>query len=585
MDLLYQCTSNQTNSIRILGESFETIKSPQFEIERLSGIGDRAKVVHRLLRLGGKSDQCPSTSKVVYIIEDAFKSDKYFGYIYDTNRIGCERNTDDYYTAAVSSVSGVYDQATSSLYTTNMFNNYNTNFLLYRDPDSTYYFQKLIEPVSFNFNFGIPLNVSIKPVAKEINSNYKNSLETFYTLLQPSNIKSFVQQQISSNNPINSSEFVHYVNTTLSPEQLQKCKASLVFLIKNNFFNTFRLKFVEKITDQNIQPYELNIIRKYLLINFNSEYSFTTYRIFGDIISFKDKDIDEIKSDKKGKPKFKSELDYNVKSKQMISKLKGIDENTLFYLIYYNFLIIDILYKNLPQVIIKEIIDEAPKYPEIEMSINGQNILVEEIEVAGGVSIITKTKPTVTNMKAKIRKLIVTALGNVPKEVIDDINSATSRNTELDQEQDEEDEETESSQDSEKESTIKVGTKKYIQQCIRKIVTEGDNGKQSNILAFILAKTFGDFSQISTVLGLNLESNNKKCGFPIWFLSFDQIAALIGLYLGANTLFQSSTGTAFAYNSVVLPYKTYDQEANVINLNEIADVINNSKTSFGKTKR
>jgi len=585
MDLIYQCTANKINNVRVLGESFETIKSQFIEIERLNGTGDRANVIYRLLRLGGKSEDCPETakSKMIYIIEDAFKSDKYFGYIYDTNRIGCERNDGDFYTPALSSVSGVYDQANSSLYTTNMFNKESQSFILYKDPGSLYYFQKLTEPVSFSINFGTPLVVSINPITKEVSYNYKNSLDTFYNLLRPSSVKSFVEQKISLNEQINTSEFIQLVDSTLSPEQLVQCKASLVFLIKNNFFNTFRLKFIEKITDQDIPTQELNILKKYLLINFNSDHSFTTYRNFINVISFRDKNIDEIPSDKKGKPKYKSDLDYDTKSKQIISMLRGVNDNTLFYLIYYNFLILDILFKNTVNIIINEIKEEAPKYPEIEMSINGQNILVEEVEVAGGISIITKTKPTVTNMKAKIRKLIVNILGPPPKEVLDDINSATSRNTELSDDLDNE-EEIVSSQDSEKESNIKVGTKTYIRNCMKEFLKNPNVGTSSNILSFILAKTFGDFSQISTVLGLNLESNNKKCGFPIWFLSFDQIAALIGLYLGANTLFQSSTGTAFAYNSLILNYENYNDQANAINLDDIARLINQTKTSFGKKK-
>lgn len=584
LDLIYNCTSTVNSEVRVLGESFETIKSPDTSIERLSGIGERAKTVYNLLRLGGKSDSCPDTSKIVYVIEDAFKSDKYFGYIYDTNRQGCEMSADDYYTAALSSVSGVYDQATSSLYTTNMFQEDKQSFLMYKDPGSRYYFQKLIEPISFQLNYGIPLVVQIKSIPEEVNSVYMSALKLMLRILAPSNIKNELRQKIITGSSLNINDFQKTVDTNLNTEQLRTCKQALVVLIKNNFFNSFRLHFIrntQNINDSFVPDEEMSVLEKYIFPNYKkivipSFQKLNNFRTISDnILGFRNPSIDEL-----SKNKYHSSLDYKTKIKQMISVLNNVNEDKLFYLIYYNFLITDILFPNFVSISINEIINENPKYPEIELSINGERILVEEQEEIAGQKMIFKTKPSVTNMKLKIRKLIVSINSNVPKEVLNDINGATSRKAELDSD-------LETLSDSEKEGNIKQGTKGYIKDSIKKILANPQSASlvSKNILSFMLAKTFGDFSQISTVLGLNTESSIKKCGFPIWFLTFDQIGALISLYLGANTLFQSSTGTAFSYHSLTFDPVKYNDNMDTINFNDISRSINEKKVSFGKAKR
>jgi hypothetical protein len=583
LDLIYNCTSTVNSEVRVLGESFESIKSPDTSIERLSGIGDRAKIVYKLLRLGGKSDSCPDTSKIVYIIEDAFKSDKYFGYIYDTNRQGCEMSADDYYTAALSSVSGVYDQATSSLYTTNIFQPDKQNFLMYKDPGSRYYFQKLIEPVSFTLNYGIPLVVEIKSIPEEINAQYTSALKLMVNILAPSTIKNDIRQKIIEGKSVKINEFKKIVDATLTPEQINLCKQALAVLITNNFFNSFRLHFsknTQNINDGNIPDAEMKIVEKYIfpnykkIINYGFQKSNNFRTVADNVLGFRDPGIDEL-----SKYKYKSSLDYRTKLDQMTTLLTGVSEDNLFYLIYYNFLITDILFPNFVTISINEIINENPKYPEIELSINGNRILIEEQEDIAGKKMLFKTKPSVTNMKAKIRKLIVSINENIPKEVLADINGATSRNAELDLESD-------ASSDSSKEATIKSNTKDYIKNSIKEILANPQSAAPvlNNILGFILAKTFGDFSQISTVVGLNTESGIKKCGFPIWFLSFDQIGALISLYLGANTLFQSTTGTAFAYHSLTFDPVKYNDNMDTINFNEISNSINAKRVSFGKKR-
>jgi hypothetical protein len=112
-------------------------------------------------------------------------------------------------------------------------------------------------------------------------------------------------------------------------------------------------------------------------------------------------------------------------------------------------------------------------------------------------------------------------------------------------------------------------------------------------MKFILAKTFGDFAQIYTVLGLNIRSFKENCGFPIWFLTFDQMAGLTSLYLGANTLLQTSGGMGFSYYN--LRFTGIDREEYKIKypLKQLLEDITYNKlkeqsvimTGFGKKKK
>ena len=74
-------------------------------------------------------------------------------------------------------------------------------------------------------------------------------------------------------------------------------------------------------------------------------------------------------------------------------------------------MLVNIIFPNIIRIIIYEIINEKPKYPEVGLFINTHQIPVQDEEIIKLKKIIITMKPTVTNMKTKIRNLLVNING------------------------------------------------------------------------------------------------------------------------------------------------------------------------------
>jgi hypothetical protein len=90
-----------------------------------------------------------------------------------------------------------------------------------------------------------------------------------------------------------------------------------------------------------------------------------------------------------------------------------------------------------------------------------------------------------------------------------------------------------------------------------------------------------------------MASFRENCGFPIWFLTFDQMAGLTSLYLGANTLLQTSGGMGFSWYNLRFTGKDTEEYEIKYPLTELLDDIAFNKlkeqsvimTGFGKKKK
>lgn len=638
VDLLYKCTNPKTNELRVLGESFNVLKSPDSEVERLSGIGNRAEVVYQLLRLGGKSPKCNDNSKIIYVIEDSFKSDKYFGYIYDTNRQPCERlDSDDYYTASLSSIAGIFDQANSKLYTTNVFNQKNKRFLAHKDPGNVVYFQKLVEPVELNINLGYPINVKIETVKPFYNEkvNYQDYLKKLLTLLENGELRksfdgnfakftkmakvlglgldftilfsngfldSLQNEMLKTHSDVKSTTW-NWIGARFKLMSTPRTYKGLVEKITTNipgnifnyttdfFYIYYFILMAVDINQYNVITESVKKIIKYgdlsqksamnTLIGFMGEnrikqklntnldfdefvklvkktfnklvldnlYNSVRVLLYGDFLKiFKSNlvrfansvgvEINTIRKKKALEEIMKNFAFTDAEESWSVGKFQDLIANKIafmgsvgnvqkyikdyqndrfLFIFYYNFMVVDTYFGGIITSVLTEMLESLNEYPDVKMTINDVNVLDDT------------DKPSVSNMKIKIRTLLANSVlsGNELKETIKEINTAKSRNE-------------------------KSRLKKEIGESIEKCILPGliSDDILQKIFNYMFAKTMGDFSQIATVLKLNVASEQKECGFPIWFLSFDQIAALISLYLGANTLFQSGTGTALGFRNL-----------------------------------
>ena len=480
LEYIYNGTNTTEGMVQIMTGSFEEVKS---DTGRFSGIGNRAEDIYQILRAGGKNpnNNCnDNTKSTIYIIEDAVKSDKFFGYIYDTNTQVSERKLGDYYTASLNSVSGVYDQASSQLRTKNVFDEDNLNFINQKDPDIDIYVQALTEDISFSLNYTNKLiKVDLLRVPKtQYTTDFEKAISTFMELI----------------NRINIRELLNTRDATISLDDFKRLNPLLETTLNTLLDNGFLEKFKKEIRtsediDEELLKYFMN---NYILKNYTPNQK---------------KDITTLE-------KIWNKLTFSGKTENMDKYLTNPDDKLLVF--FYNLVILNSGMGGLINNVLTRMLSDEGKIPLIDININGKSFL-------NGIS------PSVKNMRKQIRLLLIEYLKkynvDINPDIIEDIENDRSRTT-----------------------VQSPNTYDHIQGAIIHLLNDSENTEIcTNIMKFILAKTFGDFAQIYTVLGLNMRSYGENCGFPIWFLTFDQIAGLTSLYLGANTLLQTSGGMGFSW--------------------------------------
>jgi len=550
LEYIYNGTNTDEGMVQIMTGSFEEVKS---DTRRFSGIGNRAEDIYQILRAGGKNptDPCTDNPKsTIYIIEDAVKSDKFFGYIYDTNTQVSERKVGDYYTASLNSVSGIYDQASSQLRTTNVFDKgENLSFIRQKDPDFDIYVQYLDKDISFSLNYDKLIEVDLLQVQNpQQPTDFEKAIFTWgdiINLTNSTNIKEILDKQYDNfvNNKI-----IEIISLDDFIKLISDFRVLLknVPLLKDTFNRILSDEFLEKfkkelrITLEGIDEDRLRyFMNNYILKNYIPKYNKITT-------------LETILN----------KLTFSGNTDNMDKYLINKDDKLLVF--FYNLVILNSGMGGLIILVLTRMLSDEGKIPRIDIKINGKTFL-------NGIS------PTVKNMRKQIRLLLIKYAsyykGPIDPDIIDDIENDRSR------------------------TTVKSeNTYKFIQEAIQNLVYQNtaiENKYCEDIMKFILAKTFGDFAQMYTVLGLNMASFRENCGFPIWFLTFDQMAGLTSLYLGANTLLQTSGGMGFSYYN--LSFTGIDTEQYDIKypLTKLLDDIALNKstkrsvimTGFGKKKK
>jgi len=541
LEYVYNGTNTTFGEIQIMTGSFEEVKS---DTGRFSGIGNRAEDIYQILRAGGKGPnyQCTDTPKnpktTIYIIEDAVKSDKFFGYIYDTNTQVSERKIGDYYTASLNSVSGIYDQASSQLRTKNVFVDDNLNFIRQKDPGFDIYRQNLTENISFSLNYtNKPINVELIQVPKtQSTTDFEKAISTFMELIN--NITEQLRQQLDKQ--LREPKYNYY--DQIQPiilNYLKKLNPLLQKTLNTLLDNEFLEKFKKEIrTSEGIYEELLKyFMNNYILKNYTPKQNkITTLETIW------------------------NKLTFSGKYENMDKYLINTNEKLLIFC--YNLVILNSGMGGLINNVLTRMLSDEAKIPLIDIRING-------------ISFLNGISPSVKNMRKQIRLLLIEYLKkynvDINPDIIDDIENDRSRTT-----------------------VQSEDTYDHIQGAIIHLLNDPENTELcTNIMKFILAKTFGDFAQIYTVLGLNRRSFRENCGFPIWFLTFDQMAGLTSLYLGANTLLQTSGGMGFSYYN--LRFTGIDTEEYEIKypLKQLLEDITYNKlkeqsvimTGFGKKKK